>query len=364
MAKKLAISLDEMRDRNDLRWAHPGLKDVYYVDGRKVVNKFTNEEKPLEMRRQKRDKMYSDIEMGRPMLFEEHPEFVEHATTTTIMVPGCPEEPETECKVDVRVPNKKSRRKRPVLFYIAGGAFILGTPWLGPVEQYCYDLDCVVIAPWYRTGVDAPYPAAVNDLHAAYQYMVEHAAELNCDPNKVVITGMSAGAALSLSFAFRLKRYGYSPRGVVALDPICDERSNGFLSHTYVNDGLDDEQVKKFSKQYLGKAYGSDDLGPEAFCNHATVEDCYGLCPIVIHGAENDVDRDASNAFMQKLYAAGVYAEYHVWGGCCHATLFNASSEYEQRDRFMAVSTGNIKDFMKYDMRRQWLTEPENAEEA
>lgn len=356
MTNEMNVAPEALRDRNDLKWAHPGLSEYYYVDGRKTVVKFTNPEKPLEERRAKRDKMYKDIEAGRPALFEANPEFVEHATTTTITVPGCPEEPGTEVKVDIRVPNAPSRRKRTVLFYIAGGAFLLGTPWLGPVEQYCLDLDCVVVAPWYRTGVDAPYPAAINDLHAAYQYIVDHADEYGVHPDKIVITGMSAGAALSLSLAFRLKRYGYKPRGVVALDPICDERGN-FLSHSYVNDGLDSDQIQMFAKQYLGDLYGSDEVGPEAFCNHASVEDCKGLCPIVIHGAENDVDRDASGEFMKKLYAAGVYAEYHVWGGCCHATLFNAPADVEQRERFMAVSTGNIKDFMKYDMRRQWLVE-------
>ena len=360
MASEYRVEPGRLCDRNDLKWAHPGLKDYYYVDGRHTVDKFTNPAKTLEECRAKRDKMYRDIEAGRPAVEEQWAELGE---TKTYTIPGCPEEPEAEVRVDVRFP-KKLRRKNPVIFYIAGGAFLLGTPWLGPVEEYAATFNAVVVAPWYRTGLDAKYPAAVNDLHAAYQWMVENAEELKINPDKVVLTGLSAGAALSLSLAFRLKRYGYKPRGAVAVDPICDERAN-YLSHTYINDALDSRQIHQFMMEYLGEEnFGSNALGPEAMAGRATVEDCEGLCPIVIHGAENDVDRDASAAFVQKLYAAGVYTEYHVWGGCCHATLFNSSKEDNPfRERFEAVVNGNIADLLKYDMRRAWLTEEVSSED-
>lgn len=358
IARKAYSMTIDMTDRNDTRWSHPGLVDYYYVDGRSTVNKFTNPEKTLEERRAKRDKMYGDIEAGRSAVLEA---YAEDGETKTYEVPGCPEEPDTTCKVEVRFP-AKMRKKNPVVFYIAGGAFLLGTPWLGPVEEISKQLGCIVVAPWYRTGLDAPYPAAVNDLHAAYKWMVDNAEELSVNPDKVVMTGMSAGSALALNLAFRLKRYGYKPRGVVALDPICDERPNGFLSHTYVNDALDSVQVRQFMTQYLGPDnIDSDDLGPEALANRATVEDCKGLCPIFIHVGENDVDRDASMAFVQKLFAAGVYTQYHIWGGCCHATQFNSPADEPLRERYMEQVYGEYRDLLKYDMRREWLVD-ETAE--
>lgn len=353
MIGKRRIEPGRIQDRNDLRWAHPGLKDYYYVNGRKTVNKFLDPEKTLEERRAKRDKMYKDIEGTRPAVEEAYAEFGE---TQNFKIPGCPEEPETMVDVVVRYP-KKVRRKMPVVFYIAGGAFLLGTPWLGPIEEYAKVLNCIVVAPWYRTGLDAPYPGALNDCHAAYEWMVEHAEELHIDPDKVVITGTSVGSALGLSLAFRLKRYGHKPRGVVALDPICDERSD-FLSHTYWNDALDIEQVQKFMLQYLGDSdFCSNGVGPEAMANRATIEDCKGLCPVSIHVGENDVDRDPSIEFVQKLLVAGVYTQFHIMGGCCHATMFNAPADEPLRERYMELVYGEISDFLKYDMRREWLKE-------
>ena len=272
-------------------------------------------------------------------------------------MPGCPEEPDHEVRVTVRLP-KKRRKKMPVIFYIAGGAMIYGTPYMGPIEEYSYNYNCIVVAPWYRSALDAPYPAAINDCHAAYQWMVEHAAEINVNPDKVVITGLSAGAYLDLAVAFRLKRYGYKPRGVVSLDPIFDDRTDT-LSNKYVSDNWDSDQMRRMMELYLGKDREYDDGKPEALPDHATVEDCKGLCPIVIHTTESDAGRDGTMIFMNKLYAAGVYAEVHQWGGTCHATLYNSSKENEVRQRYQNIVDGNIQDFLKYDMRREWLTSEE-----
>jgi acetyl esterase/lipase len=351
-------------DRNDTKWAHPGIVDNYYINGRSTVNRLTNPEKTPEKRLESRNKMYKDIEAGRPALFAAAPELNEHGETKSYTVPGCPEEPETECKVDVRAPKVRKRKKLPCIFYIAGGAFVLGTPWLGPIEEYSMNYNCVVVAPWYRTSVDARYPAAINDLHAAYKWMIENAEMLGIDPDKIVLTGMSAGSALALALAFRLKRYGYKPRGIVALDSAATDDRSGYLSHLYSNDAWDGDQIHRALVQYFGpENYASAAIGPEGMANHATVEDCKGLCPIIIHSSESDADRDSLMSFVSKLYEAGVYTELHIWGGCCHATLYNAPKDNELRQRYQQIVDGNFKDLFRYDMRRQWLNEDEKKEE-
>jgi len=364
MAGERRIENERIKDRNDVKWAHPGIAEHYYIDGRKTVNRLTNLEKTPEKRLESRNKMYRDIEAGRSALFEDSPELNEHGETTTYTVTGCPEEPETEVKVDVRVPKVRKRKKLPCIFYIAGGAFVLGTPWLGPIEEYSMNYNCVVVAPWYRTSVDARYPAAINDFHAAYKWMMENADMLGINPDKVIITGMSAGASLALSFAFRLKRYGYKPRGIVALDPaVTDDRSN-YLSHMYNCDAWDGDQIHRTMMQYFGpENYASGSIGPEGMANHATVEDCRGLCPIIIHTSESDADRDSLLAFISKLYEAGVFAEIHTWAGCCHATLYNAPKDNEHRQRYQQLVDGNFKDFFQYDMRRAWLNVDEKTTE-
>lgn len=355
------IENGRIADRNDVRWAHPGLVDYWYIDGRKTVNKFTNPEKTLEERVAKRDKMYGDIAAGHPGALALDPTLEEHGETTVYTAPGCPEEPDTEVKVYVRAPKNRKRRKANVVFYIAGGAFLLGTPYLGPIEELSRDYDCVVVAPWYRTALDAQYPAAINDFHAAYQWMADHSDELNINMDKVVLSGMSAGSAFALAFAFRLKRYGFRPRGVVALDPAATDDRAVYASHQYNSDAWDGDQIHRTMMAYFGpEDFASAAIGPEGMANHATVEDCHGLCPVIIHSSESDADRDSLMSFAGKLYAAGVYCETHFWGGCCHATLYNAPKDVPERMRYQQIVDGNFRDLWKYDMRREWLVQPES----
>lgn len=355
------IVQENMLDRNDPKWSHPGLADEYYIDGRMTVDKFCDPDRPYEKKIKSRNKTYAALEEGKPAFFEEHPEYAEHGETLDFTVPGCPEEPDTEVRVTVRRP-KKLKKKMPVIFYIAGGALIYGTPYLGPIEELSYKFNCIVVAPWYRSAIDAPYPAAINDCHAAYQWMMDNAADLHVNPEKVVINGLSAGAFLDLTFAFRLKRYGYRPRGVVSLDPIFDDR-NDVLSNRYVSDNWDSRQMRQMMEFYLGADREHDDKTPECLPDYATAEDCYGLCPIIIHTSESDAGRDPAMQFMSKLYEAGTYAEIHQWGGTCHATLNNSTEDNEWHIRFNTIVDGNLKDLMKYDMRRDFLLEDDASEE-
>lgn len=345
-------------NRNDVRWSHPAFSEYYYINGRDSIKGLTDPNKPLEKRIASRDKACDALKAGKEALLIEHPEYAEQGETKDFYVPGCPEEPDTQAHVLVRFP-KKRRKKSKVLFYIAGGAFLFGSPYFGPIEEYCYNLDCVVVSPWYRTGLDAPYPAAVNDIHAAYKWMVDNASELGINPDKVVLSGLSAGGFFSLAVAFRLKRYGYSPRGAVIMDPAMDER-NMYLSNYMITDAFDAAQTRAFMTLYLGpENYVDPHIGPEAVPGRATVEDCKGLCPIIIHTVENDYPRDNCIALMNVLHEAGVYTESHIWGGAMHSTYYAMPEDVEQRQRYMMIFEGNIKDLWKYDMRRKWLWEEE-----
>lgn len=59
--------------------------------------------------------------------------------------------------------------------------------------QYGYTL----VAANYRLTPEAPYPAQYQDAIAIVKYLKAHAAELEIDPNKLILAGFSAGADLA-----------------------------------------------------------------------------------------------------------------------------------------------------------------------
>jgi len=72
--------------------------------------------------------------------------------------------------------------KLPLLQYIHGGGYILGSPEMTPnldiIKQFIEKRPCIVIAPAYRKALEDPYPAAFNDCYDTLLWAKENAEEL------------------------------------------------------------------------------------------------------------------------------------------------------------------------------------------
>ena len=68
---------------------------------------------------------------------------------------------------------------------------------------------------WYRVGAAARFPAPMEDVARALQYMKSHAIEWELDPAKIALMGSSAGGHLAAYFAAAHKRFDVPYQGVV-----------------------------------------------------------------------------------------------------------------------------------------------------
>ncbi|MCB9562387.1 MAG: alpha/beta hydrolase [Kofleriaceae bacterium] len=85
----------------------------------------------------------------------------------------------------------------PVVFYVHGGAFSLlskDTHWVMGLAFARHGYLVVNIS--YRLAPTHPFPAAIADTCAAWQWMVEHVEALGGDLGRVAVAGESAGANL------------------------------------------------------------------------------------------------------------------------------------------------------------------------
>ena len=362
-ARVEAIHTNPDLDRDDARWSHPELADLWGAGNADAVNMCLDPKADVE-KRKKRLRRLADgsaslmAEMGYDPFAGT--DFLEDGQDFGKLVeyecPGCPEDPEAVHGVYAVIPDRPKRR-RPVIFFIMGGCFFMQDPRLYPqLLRWAKRFNAVVVSPKYSTLLDGRYPLQVNECHAAYQWMLDNAEMLQINPDKVVIFGLSTGAQLAASLAFRLKRYGFTPRGCVLCDPMIDDRGT-FPSSRITKSSSDARLAHAMYVGYVGEEnVGLDYLGPEAFANHATVDECKGLCPMFINAGESDQDRDPAIQFASKLYEAGVFTTLRVWGGAGHATLFN-STEGPLSERFYADLFGDIQDCLKYDLRRPWTAE-------
>jgi acetyl esterase/lipase len=103
-----------------------------------------------------------------------------------------------------------SEKPTPVVIQIHGGGWIRGdrpsgSGSFGPF----FAAGMSVVAVQYRNAIDAPAPAAVQDVLCAMAWVKRNAAKYNFDSNKVVTWGGSAGGHLALMA-------GYAP---ASMDP-------------------------------------------------------------------------------------------------------------------------------------------------
>lgn len=348
------------QDRNDPKWAHPEYSDNWGVCWSDANFLFDPE-----VTREERLRRYKEEYLPGLLSMVTTPE--KEDTLEDVMeyeVPGCPEEPDVKAKVTVVIPRTKKKKKNTIFFVVGGGLYMVSKKSFD-IVQISRLYNSIVVCVEYRNCFEGRYPIAVNDLHAGYQWMIDNAEELGVNKDKIAIYGQSSGGHLALALTFRLKRYnwcgGEMPRGVLATVPILEDRPN-YPSMQIIHNGWGGFQNARSNREWLGVNSGNPFIGPEAYPNRATIEDCKGLPPVFIETGDCDAQRDPSMAFMEKVYAANVYGEIHTWGGADHGSFcLDLDTEGEtscpRNERIRTVHQGYMKELFKYDFRRQWLYE-------
>ena len=88
---------------------------------------------------------------------------------------------------------------KPVVLYFHGGGFVIADldVYDASPRSVARFADCVVVSVHYRQAPEHRFPAAHEDALAAWRWIIDNAASLGGDPNKIAIMGESAGGNLA-----------------------------------------------------------------------------------------------------------------------------------------------------------------------
>jgi acetyl esterase len=190
------------------------------------------------------------------------------------------------------------------LMFIHGGGFVIG-------DLDSYDYQCrvlcsrvgvTVVSIDYRLAPEHPFPAAVDDAAAAFDWVREN------EPGPYVVGGDSAGGNLAAGVA----------RGADAqllLYPVTDmatERPS--VAENAEGKFLTRDDMEWFNAHYLG---GDDDLRSDPRASPA-LGDLSGLPTALIYTAQYDPLRDDGDAYAEALSAAGVKVIHRSFEGLIH----------------------------------------------
>ena len=120
--------------------------------------------------------------------------------------------------VEVTVP--KNRTSENIIFYIHGGAFMIGIVSYNRryAEMLAAESGCTVYSIEYSLSPENKYPAALNECEKVYMKLREIHPQ-----SKIAFTGDSAGGGLCIALALRLKEKNCPmPSSIVVHSPVMD----------------------------------------------------------------------------------------------------------------------------------------------
>ncbi len=220
----------------------------------------------------------------------------------------------------------------PALYSIHGGGYVIGSYEMDDLklDRWCQEFGIVGVSVEYRLAPETPYPGPLDDCYAGLQWMVDHAEEIGVDRERIGITGVSAGGGLCAALALRVRDRGELPVQFQLLDcPMLDDRQDT-TSSQLDNLLIWSRHSNTFGWQsYLGELYGADQVPAEAAPARAT--DLGGLPEAYVSVGGADGFRDEDISYAQRLYAAGVPTELHVYPGAPHGVGLFAETEIAKR---------------------------------
>jgi len=238
-------------------------------------------------------------------------------------IPG--PDPEVELPVRIYWPTRNedvpNASSWPVMVYFHGGGWVVGN--LEAYDSLCRKLanagQCVVVSVDYRLAPEHQFPTAAEDAHAAAVWVAENAAELDVDPNRLIVAGDSAGGNLAAACCLMARdRQSVEIAHQVLIYPVTD---HNFDRPSYIENAegymLTRHSMQWFWEQYVPSSYDRS----HAYASPMRAESLAGLPAAFVVSAEFDPLRDEGEAYARRLEASGVPVELTRCHGQIHGFL-------------------------------------------
>ena len=200
-----------------------------------------------------------------------------------------------------------------VLFYIHGGAYIVGGPggYHGLAAAFAKAMKARVYLPDYRLAPEHAFPVPIEDTFAAYRWLIDQGQ----NPKSVTFAGDSAGGAMVVSVMVMARNAGVPlPAGGVALSPWANLEHTG--ASMFNREGLDKLNTKAgldlMARTFLGNALPNS---PEASPVFADVR---GLPPIMVQIGEGELMLSDAIRLAAHLGENRVRVSLEIWPGMFH----------------------------------------------
>lgn len=236
-------------------------------------------------------------------------------------------------------PDDMSDEPSPLFINFHGGGFIKGRA--DRDRLYCSHMASRLNIPvWdvdYALAPEKPFPAAVNETYELIHYIFTHHNDLGIDPQKIILSGHSAGSNLITAALIKIAGNNESsmfhPAGII-LDYLPADLVKNPLEKLTPEERLDTQKIARavIEKEYLDYYFTNqaDALSPLASPILAPPDVLSTFPSSLIITAGQDPLRAEGDEFASRLARAGVTVVSKCFVNSRHGFTTNRDGEWEE----------------------------------
>jgi acetyl esterase/lipase len=205
---------------------------------------------------------------------------------------------------------RPSHRRLPVALFLHGGGWTVND--VDTHDELCRRLarrsGWLLASLDYRRAPEHKHPAALEDAHFAYRWLLDNAESIGCEPSSPALIGESSGGTIAANLAMLLRDLGAPmPIHQLLAYPAADRFDHGA---SYRERGTGYLLDRALMEWYLGHFLPPDLPADAPYVFPLGAADLSGLPPAFVLTAEFDPLRDEGIALARRLAEAGVAVEH------------------------------------------------------
>ncbi len=220
-------------------------------------------------------------------------------------------------QIPIRIYTPTGAGPFPVVLYFHGGGFVIATidTYDASARALSDYANAIVVSIEYRKAPEAPFPAALRDAEASYDWVTHNIGHYNGIDTKIALAGESAGGNLATELAMYIRDNNLRrPTHELLIYPITTGNVSQASDIAYENAiPLNTPMLTYFSSKYLPSPSFAND--PQVAPINGNLK---GLPPTTIIAAEIDPLRSDGVDYYTKLQTAGNQVVYELYTGTTH----------------------------------------------
>lgn len=205
------------------------------------------------------------------------------------------------------------------LLWVHGGGLVLGSAAVD--DTFCGETaratGVTIVSVDYRLAPRHPFPAALDDAHAGWRWMLRHAVDLGLDVERLAVGGQSAGGGLAASLVQRLHDEGADLAAQWLFCPMLDDRTAADRTRDADAHFVWNNRANLVGwSSYLGAEPGAAEL--PSYASAARRADLAGLPPTWMYTSDIELFFDEDRDYARRLEEAGVAVTLDLVAGVPH----------------------------------------------